>query len=144
MFYLPAPTNMFHSFYYLGRTPWNSLCYGTLGHLWRLRESWRQLLTWKINYFIEEFISAHRYSLNVSWTPTAVCLKTRSKGTSYFCTLKWLSNGSDQKRWAEASWNWLGRQDTLELEILGQPVTSFSSLPFPSIPFYSTSTHSIS
>lgn len=71
---LCSPPTCPTAFIFLGRIPWIVCAYVTLGHLWRLRERWRQLLTWKnkINPFTEEFTSFHRYSLNVFWMPTTV------------------------------------------------------------------------
>ena len=114
---------------YSGRIPWIVCAYDTLGHLRSLKESQRQLLTRKISPFTEWFISFHRYSLNVSWSPTATfVLRQEAKQRHLLLlTLSNNSDGSDQKRRPEASWNCL--------EIPGQPVTSPSSLPFPSIPF---------
>lgn len=140
MFYLISLSKIFHSFYFLGRIPWIVCAYGTLGHLWRLRESQRQLLTWQISPFTQQFISFHRNSLNVSWTPTAVsALRWEAKTLTIPDTLKWHSltsvtgRGGLKPRGIDWKDKALRDQKSQDSKLL-HPVSS-SFLPFHSTPF---------
>lgn len=129
---------MSQSFYFLERISW-IICsmelWVTCGD-WKLEAA--SYMENKSFYWVHQFPQIFtKCLLNAN---SSLCLK-KETDTGYFYTLRWLSNSSDQKRWAEASWNWLERQGIPGLEILGQPVTSSSSHPlsFCNILFHSNS-----